>query len=335
MAYSYFAIGRGTLAPYLSDPVMQAQTVQLNDIALFVEVAKRKSFSLAARALDMPTSTLSRRINQLEKAIGLRLINRNTRRLELTDAGTVYLLRCQGLIDETRLAREQLESLTGRPKGRLNISMPYSLAIWLLPTSLGAFLDSYPEIDCEFDLNLNASATSQGAPFDVILRFGRDSGDDEAPDPNTVVDEIISLDSYLYASEDYLARYGEPRDPADLGRHECLRTAIDPEHSHWTLHNGERTERVEVSGHVAGNNISVVGTLAGLGLGITRLPHCQALDPVIERNSLRRVLPQWRVQPISIYAVYPSPILPGRTRVFMDFVRPMLGPAPTGPQPRA
>lgn len=123
---------------------MQAQTVQLNDIALFVEVAKRKSFSLAARALDMPTSTLSRRINQLEKAIGLRLINRNTRRLELTDAGTVYLLRCQGLIDETRLAREQLESLTGRPKGRLNISMPYSLAIWLLPTSLGAFLDSYP-----------------------------------------------------------------------------------------------------------------------------------------------------------------------------------------------
>ena len=143
---------------------MQAQTVQLNDIALFVEVAKRKSFSLAARALDMPTSTLSRRINQLEKAIGLRLINRNTRRLELTDAGMVYLQRCQGLIDETRLAREQLESLTGRPKGRLNISMPYSLAIWLLPTSLGAFLDSYPEIDCEFDLNLNASATSQGAP---------------------------------------------------------------------------------------------------------------------------------------------------------------------------
>ena len=81
---------------------MEAPTVQLNDIALFVEVAKRKSFSLA-RALDMPTSTLSRRINELERAIGLRLINRNTRRLDLTEAGAA-MRRCQGLIDEARLA---------------------------------------------------------------------------------------------------------------------------------------------------------------------------------------------------------------------------------------
>lgn len=131
---------------------MEPNTVQLNDIALFVEVAKRKSFSLAARALHMPTSTLSRRIGQLERAIGLRLINRNTRRLELTDAGSIYLRRCQGLIDEARLAQEQLLSLSSKPKGRLSISMPYSLAIWLLPTSLRAFMDAIP--------TWNASSTS-------------------------------------------------------------------------------------------------------------------------------------------------------------------------------
>lgn len=94
---------------------MEASTVQLNDIALFVEVAKRKSFSLAARALNMPTSTLSRRINELERAIGLRLINRNTRRLDLTEAGAAYMSRCQGLIDEARLAHEQLQALSGGP----------------------------------------------------------------------------------------------------------------------------------------------------------------------------------------------------------------------------
>src|SRR5690606_29761061 len=80
--------------------LMDPHPINLNDITLFVEVARRKSFSLAARALAMPTSTLSRRISQLEQAIGLRLINRNTRRLELTDAGAAYLQRCQGLVDE-------------------------------------------------------------------------------------------------------------------------------------------------------------------------------------------------------------------------------------------
>src|SRR3546814_14021701 len=108
---------------------MESSPIQLNVIARFVEVARRQSFSLAARALAMPTSTLSRRIGQLEQAIGLRLINRNTRRLELTNAGTAYLRRCQGLVDEARLAHEHLLALSARPQGRLSISIPYSMAI--------------------------------------------------------------------------------------------------------------------------------------------------------------------------------------------------------------
>ncbi|MFJ1302558.1 LysR family transcriptional regulator [Pseudomonadota bacterium AL_CKDN230030165-1A_HGKHYDSX7] len=309
---------------------MEPSPVQLNDIALFVEVAKRKSFSLAARALHIPTSTLSRRISQLERAIGLRLINRNTRRLELTDAGNIYLRRCQGLIDEARLAHEQLRSLASRPKGRLSISIPYSLAIWLLPSSIRDFTDAYPDIECEFDLSMKSSADSQGDPFDVILRFGRD-GDGEPETPGSVEHELISLDNYLYASADYLERHGEPERPADLAHHQCLRTAIDDAHSYWILNNGVQTERIDVQGQLAGNNISVMGTLSGLGLGITRLPSCLALDPVIERNSLRRILPDWKVQPISIYARFPSRILPAKTRAFMDFIRPQLGPAGAPP----
>ncbi|AHV93173.1 LysR family transcriptional regulator [Bordetella holmesii] len=309
---------------------MEPNTVQLNDIALFVEVAKRKSFSLAARALHIPTSTLSRRIGQLERAIGLRLINRNTRRLELTDSGSTYLRRCQGLIDEARLAQEQLLSLSSKPKGRLSISMPYSLAIWLLPTSLRAFMDAYPDLECEFDLSMKSTADSQGEPFDIVLRFGR-AGSDFQDDNAVVVDEIIRLDNYLYASDEYLEQHGEPQSPADLIHHQCLRTAIDDAHSFWLLTHGKQTERIEISGHLAGNNISVMGTFAGLGLGITRLPSCQALDPIIERHSLRRILPQWQVQPISIYGHFPQQILPAKTRAFMDFIQPQLGPADTLP----
>ncbi|AUT46205.1 LysR family transcriptional regulator [Achromobacter sp. AONIH1] len=314
---------------------MEAPTVQLNDIALFVEVAKRKSFSLAARALDMPTSTLSRRINELERAIGLRLINRNTRRLDLTEAGAAYMRRCQGLIDEARLAHEQLLALAGGPSGNLRVSMPYSLAIWLLPEIINDFTERYPDIECEFDLSMLTASDTQGTPFDIMLRFGRNSDYNLPPTgeqgngghSGAVVQELVRLDNYLYASDRYLERHGEPLTPQDLSAHQCLRTTIDDEHSHWMLHNGSISEMVPVSGHLAANNMSIAGTLAGLDLAITRMPHCRALDPIIKRNSLKRLLPGWSVDPISIYVTYPSSIQPAKTRAFMDFILPMLGPA--------
>jgi DNA-binding transcriptional LysR family regulator len=318
---------------------MEASTVQLNDIALFVEVAKRKSFSLAARALNMPTSTLSRRINELERAIGLRLINRNTRRLDLTEAGAAYMSRCQGLIDEARLAHEQLQMLSGGPSGNLRVSMPYSLAMWLLPETINDFTERYPEVECEFDLSMMTASDAQGTPFDVVLRFGRDSdhplaaadvGNGGATPSGAVVQELVPLDNYLYASDRYLERYGEPKTPGDLTQHQCLRTTIDDAHSHWTLHQGAVSERVPVAGHLAANNMSIAGTLAGLDLAITRMPHCLALEPIIKRNSLKRVLPGWSVDPISIYVVYPSSIQPAKTRAFMDFILPKLGPPQEG-----
>ncbi|MCD0505020.1 LysR family transcriptional regulator [Bordetella petrii] len=307
---------------------MESHPVQLNDIALFVEVARRKSFSVAARALGMPTSTLSRRIGQLERLIGLRLINRNTRRLELTNAGNAYLQRCQGLIDDARLAHEQLLALSASPQGRLSISIPYSMAIWLLPEALKEFTDRYPDLECEFDLNQKAVENSQGGPFDIALRFGSDHEPlhtSAAEDP--AVRKITSLDGYLYASADYLQEHGEPLQPADLSNHECLRTTMDLDDSAWTLHHGKQLERVPVRGAIAGNNISVIGTLSGLGLGITRLPNCRALAPIIGRNSLRRILPGWTSAPLSVYAVFPSPVQPAKTRAFMDFIRPWLDPA--------
>lgn len=305
-----------------------AHPIQLNDIALFVEVARRKSFSLAARSLAMPTSTLSRRIGQLESAIGLKLINRNTRRLELTDAGTAYMQRCQGLVDEARLAHEQLQALSASPRGRLSIAIPYSIAIWLLPEAMKAFSEHYPDLECEFDLGLKTADKSDDAPFDLVLCFGEnipDSG--PATREGAIVHEITSLKIYLYASEAYLQEHGEPQHPSDLVNHECFRTSIDAKHSSWVLHNKDRTEQVEVKGGIAGNNISVIGTLSGLGLGITRLPDCHALAPIIAGNGLRRILPDWHLEPISIYAEIPTPVMPAKTRAFMDFLRPWLDPA--------
>lgn len=306
---------------------MASQTIQLNDIAIFVEVARRKSFSIAARALSMPTSTLSRHIAQLEQMIGLKLINRNTRRLELTDAGLAYLQRCQGLVDEARIAHEQIQSLSESPKGKLTIALPYSIAIWLLPDVMKAFTEQYPDLECEFDLSLRATAQSDGTPFDIVLRFGSDTLDSEpVAREGSVIQEVTSMNLQLYAADAYLREHGEPLHPTDLVNHECFRTAIDEKHSLWVLHNGVHTEHITVKGNIAGNNISVIGTLGGLGLGIIRLADCQALAPIIHNNGLKRVLPGWTLAPISVYAETPSAVLPTKTRLFMDFLRPWLDP---------
>jgi DNA-binding transcriptional LysR family regulator len=229
--------------------------------------------------------------------------------------------------------------LSGGPSGNLRVSMPYSLAMWLLPETINDFTERYPEVECEFDLSMMTASDAQGTPFDVVLRFGRDSdhplaaadvGNGGATPSGAVVQELVPLDNYLYASDRYLERYGEPKTPGDLTQHQCLRTTIDDAHSHWTLHQGAVSERVPVAGHLAANNMSIAGTLAGLDLAITRMPHCLALEPIIKRNSLKRVLPGWSVDPISIYVVYPSSIQPAKTRAFMDFILPKLGPPQEG-----
>ena len=183
-------------------------------------------------------------------------------------------------------------ALAGGPSGNLRVSMPYSLAIWLLPEIINDFTERYPDIECEFDLSMLTASDTQGTPFDIMLRFGRNSDYNLPPTgeqgngghSGAVVQELVRLDNYLYASDRYLERHGEPLTPQDLSAHQCLRTTIDDEHSHWMLHNGSISEMVPVSGHLAANNMSIAGTLAGLDRA-TRMPHCRALDPPIIKRT--------------------------------------------------
>ncbi|ARP87692.1 LysR family transcriptional regulator [Bordetella genomosp. 9] len=301
---------------------MDAATIQLNDIALFVEVARRKSFSLAARALNMPTSTLSRRISELERAIGMRLLNRNTRRLDLTEAGAQYFERCQGLVDEARFAHEQLFSLSSRPEGKLTVSLPNSLAILLLPETLQAFTDEYPEIELELDLSLRA-ADPHAAPFDVMLRMG-----EPAAAEGMEVRELIALTRHLYASRAYLEKHGWPQTPADLARHECLRSFSNEAGSTWLLCRDGQEERVTVHGRITANNMGLLSDFASMGLGIAPLPvYAATHGRIASEYALSRVLPEWTAAPLPVYAIFPSRILPAKTRAFMDFIVPKLAPA--------
>jgi len=282
----------------------------LNDMALFVEVVKARSFRGAAATLDMPNSTLSRRISLLEKEIGLRLLNRTTRRIELTEAGQLYFERCKRIVDEARLAHEQLGEMLARPSGLLRVSLPVDFANTYLAPLITEFAQHYPGIDFEFDLTpRRVDLVSE--PYDLAIRVG------ESEASHMIARPLARLHGYLYASPRYLELNGEPNEPADLARHQCLcQTRV----STWTLRNGTQTVEANVDGRFHLNSVGMLRRLATLDRGIAFMPQEIVADE-LAGGRLRRILPQWQGLPMTIYAVTETRLLPAKTQRFIEFLR--------------
>ncbi|WP_433735197.1 LysR family transcriptional regulator [Pseudomonas monteilii] len=284
----------------------------LNDMALFVEVVKMRSFRGAAESMNMPSSTLSRRITSLEKQIGLRLLHRTTRKIELTEAGQLYFDRCKRIVDEARLAHEQLGELLARPSGLLRASLPVDFANIYLAPLIADFARLYPGITFDFDLTPR-QVDLVSDPVDVVIRMG------EPANSNLIARKLATLQRGLYASPQYLGVSGEPRDPAELVHHECLRmsgTSSDK----WTLTSEGTVELVQVGGRFELNSVGMLRRLASLDLGIALLPAGIA-DPDVEAGVLQRVLPQWQATPVSVYALTETRLLPAKTQRFIEYLR--------------
>ncbi|WP_108228840.1 LysR family transcriptional regulator [Pseudomonas synxantha] len=285
----------------------------LNDMALFVEVVKAHSFRKAAEAMAMPNSTLSRRISGLEKAIGLRLLNRTTRKIELTEAGQLYFDRCKRIVDEARLAHEQLGEMLAHPSGLLRASLPVDFANIYLAPLIAEFARRYPGISFEFDLTPR-QVDLVSEPVDVVIRMG------EPADSNLIARKLASLSRRLYASPRYLELNGEPSDPSELVNHECLRLR---KAGKWQLsHSGEVVE-IEVGGRFQLNSVGMLRRLATLDLGIALLPEGIAADD-LRTGLLQPVLPQWHANPIPVYALTETRLLPAKTQRFIEFLREQL-----------
>jgi len=287
--------------------------INLNDIAMFVEVVRRKSFTRAAEALDIPASTLSRRVTELEDAIGVRLLIRSTRRLSLTEAGVFYYENCRQLIDELGTKHEEIVELHDSPKGLLRISLPDGLAQILLPSIVREFGKKFPAIACDFHMG-NEVVDSISSNFDIALRFG------PQPDSELVARRVLMLSRELYASHQYLAETGTPDRPEDLARHECLRISTIEDNSTWELSNGVHTKRVEVAGRMSASHAGGLMHLAIAGFGITPIPVFDAMRRMAQLAGLARVLPNWNLTPIPLYALLPTKNAPAKTRAFLNFI---------------
>ncbi|MDE2418602.1 MAG: LysR family transcriptional regulator [Burkholderiales bacterium] len=282
----------------------------LNDMALFVEVAQIRSFRRAADATGVPSSTLSRRISALEKAIGLRLLHRTTRRVELTEAGQIYYERCRRIVDEARIAHEQLGELLAQPSGVLRASLPVDFATNYMAPLVPKFAARYPGISFDFDLTpRRVDLISE--PFDVAIRMG------ELNDSNLIARLLAKLAVHAYASPEYLQRAGTPQHPAELANHECLgfpKTAV------WQLHNDSETLDVAVGGKVRANSVGMLRRMAALGMGVALLPVEIAADDVAA-GRLVHLLTPWQAKPIPVYALTETRLLPAKTQRFIEFLQ--------------
>lgn len=292
----------------------------LNDMALFVEVVRAMSFRRAADATGVPNSTLSRRVSALEKAIGLRLLHRTTRKLELTEAGQIYYERCKRIVDEAKLAHEQLGDLLAQPSGVLRASLPVDFATTYLAPLIAEFARHCPAIRFDFDLTPRR-VDLVAEPFDVAIRMG------QPQDSGLIAWQLARLPTHLYASPGYLTNKGEPLQPTDLSQHECLGFRGTKPLA-WALHcpSTQTDMQVEVAGRFQVNSVGMMRSLARLDLGMVLMPEAMVTDDVASGH-LQRVLPLWQGATIPVYAMTETRLLPAKTQYFIEFLRERLGQA--------
>jgi len=288
---------------------------QLQTMELFVEVAKAKSFSRAALVLGVPKSTLSRQVAELERSLGLRLLSRTTRKVELTDAGERYFARCQHIVAEAQVAHEEIMDLASTPFGPLRVNMPADFGTDFLAEIFMEFSCRYPDVTFRLDLAAPEHAGQVFQTCDVAIEIG------EQPAQTQIARQLGVMSAHLYAAPRYLAEHGTPTHPADLAEHECIefRATQGSRVTRWPLHS--RGEHIEFhpGKRFSLNSTGMIRRLAVLGAGIAILAEDSA-RPELAAGTLRRVLPDWEAGPFPVYAVTETRLLPAKTRIFVDFL---------------
>ncbi|OIQ94440.1 HTH-type transcriptional regulator PgrR [mine drainage metagenome] len=292
---------------------MEQINISADDYILFVAVADRESLVRAAEYLGMPKATVSRRLTNLETALGQRLLLRTTRRLTLTEFGQEFLDHCRRVAEEVATTQDFVRSQEVQPHGRLRISMPEDYAKHNLSRALATFIEAYPEIQLDLDLS-SRLVDLIGERFDLAIRMGT-----LANDSTLVARKIDEQHFGLYASPIYLGLHPAPKHPDELLQHVAVRLLSDHGDSiPWKLSRGKAMWEGVPSGRLALNSIGLIQQLLLDGVGIGALPDRFAQEDV-RMKRLVRVLPEWCLPSVPAWAVMPMRrYLPAKTRAFLD-----------------
>lgn len=293
----------------------------LNDLFYFAAVVDHGGFAAAERALGIPKSRLSRRITQLENELGVRLLQRSTRRFAVTDVGQSVHRHAQSMLAEAQAAREVVDRLSAEPRGVVRVSVPVSLAQQQMPALLPEFLARYPQVRVHMHVsNRRVDVINEG--FDLAIRV-RNKLDD---DGSLVMRSFGQIQELLVASPKYLDRAGRPKDPEQLLEHVSLSMSEDEARQRWELQRDGEVRRIDLKPRVSGFDFPMLMALAKQGLGITMLPETLCADAV-RNGELEVVLPEWRLPQGIAHVVFASRrgMLPA-VRGFIDFLADKMPP---------
>jgi len=280
----------------------------LDDALIFTRVVELHSFTQAAQSLGMQKSTVSRRIALLEERLGVRLINRTTRKLRLTEVGQAYYDRCRQIMHDFAEAEQAVMQLQQAPSGLLRISAPIEFGQMYLAKVVGDFMNLYPQITAEVELtSRTVDPLEEGV--DIVIMVG------QPEDSTLIARRMLTTNRCLCASPDYLGLHGRPETVEELAGHRAVLLQADSQR-YWPL----RGETVPCHRVLSCNNITFAREAVLAGVGIASLPEL-IVDEQLASGRLVRVLPQVQLPVGELYAVYPSRRFQAmKVKAFLDFM---------------
>jgi DNA-binding transcriptional LysR family regulator len=291
-------------------------TRDLNDTLVFVKVVELGSFIAAAKALRLPKTTVSRKVQDLETRLGAQLLHRTTRKLGLTEAGNVYFEHCQRIARELDEAESAVGQLQSGPRGWLRVTTPYSLGTTWISPLLGEFHARHPEVRVELILS-NDQLDIIAGEIDVALRVGT------LADSNLVARKLSVFHTAVYATPSYIERFGEPLHPDDLIHHRALAMTKNRSGNAfaWTLGDGNGKPReFSIDPVVLANDPAALrGALLG-GEGLM-LASDVMVKAYAEHGLVQRVMAGWRGLDYDLNALFPrGQVQSPKVRAFVDFL---------------
>jgi len=290
--------------------------MDLNHVAVFVRIVELQSLTAAAKQLGLPKSSVSRTLTRLEDELGVRLLQRTTRKLHLTEAGQAYYERARVALTGLEEATSAAMNLSAEPRGTVRVSAPADAGVLNLSEVLARFVRKYPLVHVEISLSSRfVDLVAEG--FDLALRAGK------LADSSLVARKIGSDVLGVFASPAYLRRRGRPKTPADLANHDCVLFRGKNGKSEWLLTGPQGEERVIVRGPLNADEMAFVQQAVAAGVGIALLP-VSAVRLAATRSSLPmpvRLLPDYSVGGASLNVVSPSArFQPASVVAFRDFL---------------
>lgn len=289
---------------------------ELKRIGVFTKVVQAQSFSEAARRLGLAKSAVSKQISLLEKEVGVRLLNRSTRKLSLTEAGEIYYRHCEQIVNRADIAINELRQYQNQPTGTLRVSSPISFGSALLIPVIKELRSLYPLL--KIDLRLSDQILDMvDEGIDLAIRVG------ELKDSNLIAKKLCDTPVIVFASPEYLARYGTPKTPAELSEHQWIHLSIlsSPIVGAFSKKSNQAIQaQPKISSTLKINSVDAVIDAAVQGLGIAAMVKTTVFNQ-LNSGKLIPILEDYELAPRGIYALYPhKEHLPPKVRIFMDFL---------------